>query len=165
MAAALLLCVAGEPSHPAGSTLSMETEHLTVRATLQPDVVRDGTRMTVAVDVVPREGMHVYAPGSQYRPIGVTLDAHPALTPSAPVYPTPAVYLFKPLNEEVLAYSEPFRIALGVDVGAIGPNTSRLRVSGVLTYQACDDRVCYLPDSLPLEWTVRTIGSFRDVTP
>ncbi len=28
-----------------------------------------------------------------------------------------------------------------------------LEVQGVLRYQACDDKQCYLPESLPLKWT------------
>jgi len=29
-----------------------------------------------------------------------------------------------------------------------------VKISGTLSYQACDDRVCYLPQSVPLEWVV-----------
>jgi hypothetical protein len=29
-----------------------------------------------------------------------------------------------------------------------------LTIGGALTYQACDDRLCYDPVTLPLSWTV-----------
>ena len=29
-----------------------------------------------------------------------------------------------------------------------------LTIAGVINYQACDDRVCYLPESVPLEWNL-----------
>ncbi len=29
-----------------------------------------------------------------------------------------------------------------------------LTIKGTLTYQACDDAICYLPVHLPLAWTV-----------
>lgn len=32
---------------------------------------------------------------------------------------------------------------------------SRLAIKGALEYQACDDTVCYLPTSIPFEFTVR----------
>ena len=32
---------------------------------------------------------------------------------------------------------------------------STLTIKGQLTYQACDETVCYLPASLPLEWRIR----------
>jgi hypothetical protein len=31
---------------------------------------------------------------------------------------------------------------------------SRITIRGALEYQACDDQVCFLPKSVPLEWTV-----------
>ena len=30
-----------------------------------------------------------------------------------------------------------------------------ITITGTLDYQACDDRVCYLPRSLPVSYTVR----------
>ena len=32
---------------------------------------------------------------------------------------------------------------------------SRLKLKGVLDYQACDDKFCYLPTSVPFEWTLK----------
>jgi hypothetical protein len=29
-----------------------------------------------------------------------------------------------------------------------------LTVTGTLDYQACDDKICYIPVSLPLSWTL-----------
>jgi hypothetical protein len=48
------------------------------------------------------------------------------------------------LNEHVQVYQRPFRI---VDV-------SSLTIKGVLNYQACDDKLCFTPQSVPLTWTV-----------
>jgi hypothetical protein len=30
----------------------------------------------------------------------------------------------------------------------------RLTIAGTLDYQACDDKVCLIPQSVPLSWTV-----------
>jgi hypothetical protein len=31
---------------------------------------------------------------------------------------------------------------------------SSIVVSGRLEYQACDDKVCYMPQSVPVKWTL-----------
>jgi len=29
-----------------------------------------------------------------------------------------------------------------------------ITITGTLRYQACDDKVCYMPQSLPVSWTI-----------
>ena len=48
-------------------------------------------------------------------------------------------------------YAKPFRILQDITSAKPGP----LTVKGTLRYQACDDKVCYRPTNVPLEWTVR----------
>lgn len=132
--------------------VARNTRHLSVTAALSPDVVNPGGRLSLVVNVIPKKRMHVYAPGTNYRAITVTLDKHPALKPSRLVYPKPSIYFFKPLKEQVLVFSDPFRLTMNVGVGAVKAGTARLKITGALSYQACDDRVCYLPESVPLEW-------------
>lgn len=120
--------------------------------------------MTIAVDVVPKKGMHVYAPGTQYRPVAIVLQADARLRVHDPVYPKPTLYMFKPLNEEVLVYDAPFRLAVDVIAAESDAQRAQLRgrpqmtIKGTLDYQACDDRLCYLPTSVPFQWTLRVGG-------
>ena len=134
--------------------VARNTRHLSFTAALSPDVVKPGGRLTLIVDVTPKKRMHVYAPGTNYRAITVTLNRNAALKPSKPVYPKPSIYFFKPLKEQVFVYDDPFELTMTIAVGALPPRTSRLKISGTLSYQACDDRVCYLPESVPLEWNL-----------
>ena len=134
--------------------VARNTPHLSFTAALSPDVVKPGGTLQLIVNVIPRKRVHVYAPGTNYRAIAVTLDRNPALKPSKAVYPKPSIFVFKPLNEQVLVYSDPFKLSMTVGVGTIPRRTARLRITGTLSYQACDDRVCYLPESVPLEWNL-----------
>jgi DsbC/DsbD-like thiol-disulfide interchange protein len=117
--------------------------------------------MSLAFDVSPKTGMHVYAPGTKSRAVAITIDANPALNVHNTVYPPPSAYLFRPLNENVLVYERPFRLTLNITAGdtpaqhAVLNARSRLTIKGQLSYQACDDRVCYLPTSVPFEWSVK----------
>ncbi len=117
--------------------------------------------MSIAVDVVPKKGVHVYAPGTQYRPIAIRLQADSLFRIHDAIYPKPTLYVFKPLNEEVLVYDTPFRLTVDITTGDIDAIQARLQgrsettITGTLDYQACDDRVCFLPVSVPFQWTMR----------
>ena len=134
--------------------VARNTPHLSFTASMTPDAVRPGGRLTLTLNVTPKRRMHVYAPGTNYRAIVVTLDRHPSLKPSKLTYPKPSIYFFKPLNERVLVFSDPFKLTMNIQVGTVPPKAAPLRITGTLSYQACDDRVCYLPESVPLQWTI-----------
>jgi len=134
--------------------VARNTRHLSFTASLTPDVVKPGGRLSLIVKIVPKRRMHVYAPGTKYRAVTVTLKRSAWLKPAKTVYPKPSIYVFKPLQEQVFVYSDPFELRINAVVGAIPPRTARVEVTGTLSYQACDDRVCYLPESEPLEWTL-----------
>jgi hypothetical protein len=53
--------------------------------------------------------------------------------------------------EATPAYRTTFRIVQPVTIAAAGHD---VQISGVLNYQACDDRVCYPVAALPVTWTV-----------
>ena len=134
--------------------VARNTPHLSFTASMTPDAVRSGGRLSLTVNVTPKRRMHVYAPGTKYRAVTVALDRHPSLKPSKTAYPKPSIYLFKPLKEQVLVYSDPFKLTMNIQVGTVPPKAAPLKITGTLSYQACDDRVCYLPESVPLQWTI-----------
>jgi cytochrome c biogenesis DsbD-like protein len=131
---------------------------MTLTVNVTPRVVTSGDRIAVAIDIVPKPRMHVYAPGSKYRPITIIIEPQPALTIEQTAYPRAESFYFKPLKETQPVYQAPFRLEVGMTVGAIEPSSgaaSTLTITGALDYQACDDRVCYLPESIPLRWTMK----------
>jgi hypothetical protein len=149
------------PSDPEGRTLSLSTDHLTVAATLAPLQLPRGGRVTLTATVTPKPGMHVYAPGSRYR--AIKLAANSPFRLEAPLtYPKPELYTFKPLNEQVPVYNAPFRLLAEIALDTSRPMVTPLRrplpvtLKASLDYQACDNRYCYLPESVPLRWTVTT---------
>jgi len=148
LTAAAATIAAAEP------VVSRKTPHLTFTAALSSDVARSHSQLTLTLNVAPNKGVHVYAPGSTYRAIAVTLDPNPLLSIGMTRYPQSSIYFFAPLKESVPVYNEPFILRVPVAVGAIPRGTSAVRVSGVVKYQACDDRVCFLPQSVPVAWTI-----------
>jgi hypothetical protein len=146
-------------SPAAHAAATRETKHLKFTVSVAPGVVSAGDRMTLTVDVSPKARMHVYAPGSKYRPIRMTIEPQPALTIEQTTYPRAESYYFKPLKETQPVYQAPFRLQIGMTIGNIESPSARtdstITITGALDYQACDDRVCYLPESIPLRWTMK----------
>lgn len=104
--------------------------------------------------------MRVYAPGNaNYAAVALTVDPVKGVTSQATNYPKPDEYFFAPLKERVKVYTTAFRLTKEVTVGSnpvlsTTVTTPGLIVTGRLEYQACDDKVCYLTQTLPLTWTI-----------
>ena len=125
--------------------------------------VSAGSRFSIAVDVRPNPGMHVYAPGAEamgYRVIGLNLDANSNVRYVPVDYPASEIYHFKPLDEFVPVYQRPFRLLQEVVVEASSEaqdslaELDALTLTGSFNYQACDDEICYLPETVPLSFTL-----------
>jgi hypothetical protein len=135
----------------------IETAHLSVMTSISGisgisgTAVRAGGKVTLQLDVTPKPKMHVYSPGQDgYIAIALTLDAAPGLTPAKAKYPAGEKYVMPALNETMLVYAKPFRITQDVTIAGAGEKT----IKGSLRYQACDDAICYLPKTIPVEWTI-----------
>lgn len=140
-----------------------ETAHLSFTAYPSNTSVTVGTRFSLALDVVPGTGMHVYAPGAEekgYKVIGFELDQSEIARFEPVIYPEPEIYFFEPLDEHVPIYQSPFTILQEVVMNGDeqAENTmstlDALTLTGTLNYQACDDAICFLPQSIPMSFTV-----------
>ena len=76
-----------------------------------------------------------------------------AFTGAKAKYPAAEKLFMAALNETQLVYSKPFRIAQPVILA--GNATGDVTISGTVKYQACDDAICYVPQNVPVTWTVR----------
>ena len=140
----------------------ISTAHLDVTTYASDEVVAPGSLFSLVFDVAPHKGVHVYAPGPHsYKVIAIRLDPNPLVVARPVRYPAPETYVFAPLNERVQVYQNPFR--LSADVAIDGSREARPRLAGVdsvtitgtLDYQACDDKFCFNPTSIPLSYTVK----------
>ena len=142
------------------SWTEVQTQHLKLRYSSSDSVVRSGNRIVLLleVDLTPR--MHVYAPDVQgsYIPIDWKMSpsqgwmAHPAAFPASRMLHLPAI------GETVPVYEGRFRITRDLTIGQDSEVKSLLRdnqhltVEGSFRYQACDDKVSYPPQTIPLKW-------------
>jgi peroxiredoxin len=143
----------------AGTKVS--TAHLQITTYPSDSAVAPGNRFSIALDIRPRSGIHVYAPGAKnYRVIGLSIGAQPFVRTIPLKYPASEIYFFKPLNERVPVFQKPFTLIQEVVLEGTPQAQAALRdkdsvtIAGTLEYQACDDKICYNPASVPLTWTV-----------
>jgi hypothetical protein len=146
---------------PFGPAVTASTPHLSLTAAVSDERVAPGERISIVFDITPARGMHVYAPGSHsYRVVRVTIDSQPWLRVHAMRYPPSEIYHFKPLNERVEVYQQPFRLVQDITILATPEVQKRLQgqtdvtVTGRFEYQACDDKLCYSPQTLSVSWTL-----------
>jgi hypothetical protein len=157
-AAAML---AAQGTTVAGTALAAETMHLNLRATVSDSSLAPGQRVSIVVDVTPRPGMHVYAPGKHnYQVVRLTIDQQPWLRAHDTRYPPSEIYHFRPLDERVEVYLKPFRLIQDVTIVATPEIQKRLAgmstvtIAGAIEYQACDDKICYNPARIPITFTL-----------
>ncbi len=122
-----------------------------------------GTRFSIAVEVRPNENMHVYAPGAEangYRVIGLELAPSDMYRMEPVEYPDSEIYYFAPLDEYVPVFQESFTLLQEIvmdgsaETEAALAEMDTMTISGFLNYQACDDAICYLPQSVPVSFVL-----------
>jgi hypothetical protein len=150
--------VGGQVNAPA---TRISAPHLAITSFTTDQVAAPGTRFSVVLDITPASRIHVYAPGvSGYRPIALRVAPQPGLVVGQTHFPASEIYHFKPLDERVPVFQRPFRIVQDVmfdpsrEGEAVLKGKESLTLTGTLEYQACDDKVCFNPQSVPLSWTV-----------
>jgi len=146
----------------AATASAVEREHLRIRTAASDETVSPGNRFTLFVDVEPAPGVHVYGPdvGGGYQGLALAIDPPAHILSHAPVYP-PAAQLRLPWTDERLTgYARSFRVAVDISLGTrleLAPLLEAghgLRIPGMLRLQACDNRVCWAPEAIPLVWLI-----------
>jgi hypothetical protein len=143
------------------SATRLTTDHLEALVYATDGTVAPGNRFSLVVDVTPKDGMHVYAPGDHtYRVISLRVDTPDFIRANEVTYPESENYHFEPLDERVEVYERPFSLVQEVAIpmnreiaGLAAQPGATLTIEGALEYQACDDAICYTPVDLPVSWT------------
>lgn len=150
----LLLWLVAAQAAPSAPKTPLETAHLLMSVSATPESAAAGKKITLALDVTPKPKMHVYSPGQDgYIAITLTLDDNPSISAAKAKYPAGEKFFMPALNETQLVYAKPFRITQDVTVKSVVGES--LTIKGKVRYQACDDKICYLPVTVPVSWTLR----------
>ena len=120
----------------------------------------------------PGPRIHVYAPGVQsYIPIALTIEPSKAFAADPVSYPPSKTMNLPVIHETVPVYDAAFRMLATVtlaNAGALEPlldQDRNLTIEAKFRYQACDDKECFVPETLPLRWTVHVLPFDRQRVP
>jgi len=153
----------GRPVSGTASAARQSTPDLDVATFLTDEAVAPGHRFSIVLDVTPKPGTHVVAPGQHaYRVVALRLEPNDNLRVYRFTHPQSEEVAVSASNERLPAYSQRFRLVQDVAVVvnaemrqlAQKPGTT-FTVNGVLEYQACTASSCGEPRQVPLSWTVR----------
>jgi DsbC/DsbD-like thiol-disulfide interchange protein len=143
------------------SATKVSSTHLDLTTYPSDPAIAPGNRFSLVIDVKPGPGIHVYAPGAKgYRAIALTIAPQANIRVLTVQYPSAQIYFFKPLNERVSVFQKPFTLVQQVILEGTPQAQASLRgkenltLTGSLDYQACDDKQCFNPISVPLSWTL-----------
>jgi peroxiredoxin len=132
-----------------------------------------GHRLWLGIELKMPGGVHLYAPGAgaTYRGLHWTMDESSCWYQSEPAYPKPQLRHFAFEENELPVYAGQVRsnreLVLKPVLSAAGPSlfqlfqnvcldaNSRVKATGAVSFQACDERQCYPPQSVPVEWKFR----------
>jgi hypothetical protein len=143
---------------PAPAAAATETRHLTITTSSTPAAGKPGQRVVLNLDVVLKPKMHVYSPDQpkdqDYMPIVLTVAPSEAYQLEKPRYPPSEKLFFAPLKETQHVYSKAFRVTQPIVVTR--DLSAPLTITGTVRYQACDDAICYVPQTVAVKWEIRS---------
>jgi hypothetical protein len=145
-----------------GASQTIETDHLRATTWASDAVVRGGNLLSLGIDVTLPPKMHLYAPGVEgYIAIDWSMQPAEGVEILDARYPESELLEMPAIQEVAPVYEGSFRILRDIHVGqpdqiaSLLDADSRFTLRGRLRYQACDDKVCYLPKTLDLSWTLQ----------
>jgi len=88
------------------------------------------------------------------------------------IYPQPKILFMPAIHERVPVFEGTFRIRLDVRISSsaefsnsLGGDGKTLLINGMLHYQACDSKTCFLPNAVPVQWQVNVLPLDRQRAP
>jgi hypothetical protein len=109
--------------------------------------------------------MHVYGPGVEgYKPVAIEIGGPPSLLAHETDFPEPKTLFLEAIRETVPVYEDRVRILKDVTVSPRFQGES-ISIPVTFAYQACDDRVCYLPSRVSFALEVGLVAHDRERVP
>jgi hypothetical protein len=164
--------LAGRFGQPAAAGGAVQAKRVKLATSASTAVARPGHRILLSLEMDLGPRMHVYSPGVQnYIPVDWKMEESGSARLHAFQYPPGRMMRLKVIDETVPVYRGKARITREITFGPEATLKQQLTPSGELVlkgsfrYQACDDRECYLPETVPLEWRFRFQALDRERVP
>ena len=154
-------------------TDTVEAPHLQLLVEQSDRTAHPGSNITLTAEVRLPPDVHVYAPGAKgYKTINLVIEPVPGVQLKSTVYPASKILYLSAIKERVPVFEGTFRISqdLQVDTAAdfsnsLGTDGKTVTIAGKFEYQACDSKICFLPNSVPVEWQLQIVPLDRQRAP
>jgi hypothetical protein len=144
----------------AGAHETKVTKQMDVSLSASTDSIATGEHVALVLDLSLHPKMHVYAPGVEhYMPISWEITPSDAAKVEAVNWPKSKTLRLEVIDETVPVYTDELRLVRDIvfapdaKLKTLVNEKGEIVIHGTLKYQACDDRMCYIPVSVPLDWT------------
>ncbi len=142
---------------------SLQTDSLAAIAYLSSKTVRPGQVITFTAELDIESGRYIHArpfPEGQV-PTRLTFQEIEGVTFEDVVYPEPKRHHLEPLGETLNVYDG--RVIFKATVR--NSRKEAFAVHARLEYQACDEKECYLPESIDFELPLTYLDNVKDTLP
>jgi DsbC/DsbD-like thiol-disulfide interchange protein len=147
---------------PAGPVHDVPAKRIKLRLAASAAEARPGQRITLMIEMELRPGLHVYAPGAAgYQAVAWSIDASPAFTAHPVNYPPSRSLHLPAIGETVPVFENRVRLLRDVTIDSKAP-PGEIVITGAFHYQACDDRICYPPETVPAAWKLHLAPHDRE---
>lgn len=131
------------------------------------DAVAGGSELRTALQITLPEGLHTNSNKPRDEsliPIRLTVQSVPGVTVNEIVFPTPTDLVQKGADQPLSVFEREFSIAVSMTVDKSVP-PGEVTIPARLRYQACDESVCYIPQTVQTGWTVKVVAAGTSVKP
>jgi AhpC/TSA family/Disulphide bond corrector protein DsbC len=152
---------------------NVEAPHLQLELAQSDRIGYPGNIITLTAEVRLPPDIHVYAPGTKgYKPTNLVIDPTREAQLKSAVYPRSKILYLPAIKESVPVFEGTFRIRQDVQIptaadfsNSLGADGKTVTIAGKLEYQACDSKICFLPDSVPVRWQLQVLPLDRQRAP
>jgi hypothetical protein len=121
------------------------------------NIIHRGNRIVLVADIELPPRMHLYAAGSDYRPVDLKIRDNQSLVQGRLVInPEPEILYLDVIDERVPVYHGTVRVEREL---TLSPEFTEptIEIASVLTYQTCDDEICYVPAEFPMTFELEVL--------
>ena len=154
-------------------TDNVQAPHLSLAVEQSDRTGFPGGRITLTAEVQLPPDVHVYAPGTQgYKSIALEMNPAPGIVLTPVNYPRAEILYLPAIKERVPVFEGKFRLTQDLKISSaaefsnsLGTDGKTITINGKLDYQACDEKICYLPTSVPVHWQLQILPLDRQRAP
>lgn len=151
MAASLCLVLAQLPdtSFPTAGRVHLSSS-------VSPEIARPGESVTLSVEITPKKDVRLFAPGAKdFTAVALMLTVPKGFALGKPRYPIPERQSVPGVKKPVFVYDGRIDLQQSITIARDARPGDTLTITGMVTYQSCDDTVTYRRAALPVSFTVK----------